>query len=142
MDVMSPRPRLVLADDHAATRTLLRALLTPDFSIVADVTDGVALVRLAGELAPDVVVTDIAMPGLDGIEAVCLIHERQPDIRFVLVSVHADPTLIERGFAAGASGYVLKRMAGDDLVPAVHAVLDGGRFVSRVTGYVPSADDQ
>jgi DNA-binding NarL/FixJ family response regulator len=139
---MSPRPRLVLADDHAGTRTLLRALLTPDFNIVADVADGVALVRLAGQLAPDVVVTDIAMPGLDGLEAVGLLHERQPDMRFVLVSVHADPTLIERGFAAGASGYVLKRMAGDDLVPAVHAVLDGERFISHVIGYDPSVDDQ
>src|SRR5689334_21284075 len=124
---MPPRPRLVLADDHAGTRTLLRAVLTPDFNVVADATDGVALVRLAGELVPDVVVTDIAMPGLDGIEAVCLIHERQPDIRIVLVSVHGDSTLIERGFAAGASGYVLKRMAGEDLVTAVHAVLDGRR---------------
>lgn len=66
--------------------------------------------------------SDIAMPGLDGIEAVSVIHERQPDIRIVLVSVHSDPILIERGFAAGASGYVLKRMAGDDLVPAVHEV--------------------
>jgi len=139
---MSPRPRLVLADDHAGTRTLLRALLAPDFNIVADVADGLALVRLAGQLAPDVVVTDIAMPGLDGIEAVCLIHERQPDIRFVLVSVHTDLTLIERGFAAGASGYVLKQMAGDDLVPAVHAVLDGERFVSQVIGYVPLVDHQ
>jgi len=108
---MPPRPRLLLADDHAGTRTLLRAVLTADFNVVAEVTDGVALVRVAGELAPDVVVTDIAMPGLDGIEAVCLIHERQPDVRFVLVSVHTDLTLIERGFAAGASGYVLKQMA-------------------------------
>jgi len=139
---MSPRPRLVLADDHAGTRTLLRALLTLDFNLVADVADGVALVRLADQLVPDVVVTDIAMPGLDGIEAVCVIHERQPGIRFVLVSIHADPRLIERGFAAGASGYVLKEAAGDDLVPAVHAVLDGGRFVSRVIGYVPSVDDE
>jgi len=116
-------------------------VLTPDFNVVAVVTDGVALVRVAGELAPDVVVTDIAMPGLDGIEAVCLIHERQPDVRFVLVSVHTDLTLIERGFAAGASGYVLKQMAGDDLVPAVHAVLDGERFVSRAIGDVPLVDD-
>ena len=132
----------MLADDHAGTRTLLRAVLTPDFNVVADVTDGVALVRLAGELVPDVVVTDIAMPGLDGIEAVCLIHERQPGIRIVLVSVHSDPTLVERGFAAGASGYVLKQMAGDDLVPAVHAVLDGQRFVSRMIGDAPWVDDQ
>ena len=139
---MPLRPRLVLADDHAGTRTLLRTLLTADFDIVADVADGVALVRLAGQLGPDVVVTDIAMPGLDGIEAICLIHERQPDIRIVLVSVHSDPTLIERGFAAGANGYVLKRMAGDDLVPAVHAVLDGERFVSRVICHVPLVDDQ
>ena len=140
--MMSPRPRLVLADDHAGTRQLLRALLTPDFDVVADLADGVALVRITGQLAPDVVVTDIAMPGLDGIEAALLIHERQPDIRIVLVTVLRDPTLVARGFAAGASGYVLKRMAGDDLVPAVYAVLDGEQYVSRAICEVPSVDNQ
>ena len=137
--MLSPRPRLVLADDHAGTRQLLRALLTPDFDIVADLADGVALVKVTGQLTPDVVVTDIAMPGLDGIEATFLIHESQPDVRIVLVTVNGDPTLVACGFAAGASGYVLKRMAGDDLVPAVHAVLDGERFVSRVIRDVPSS---
>jgi DNA-binding NarL/FixJ family response regulator len=140
--MMSPRPRLVLADDHAGTRQLLRALLTPDFDIVADLADGVALVRVTGQLAPDVVVTDIAMPGLDGIEAALLIHKLQPDVRIVLVTVHRDPTLVARGFAAGATGYVLKRMAGDDLVPAVHAVLDGERYVSREICDVPWVGDQ
>jgi DNA-binding NarL/FixJ family response regulator len=120
----------VLADDHAGTRTLLCTLLTPDFDVVADLAYGVALVRIAGQLAPDAVVTDIAMPGLNGVEAVCLIHERQPDIRIVLVSVDSNHTLIERGFAAGANGYVLKSMAAQDLVAAVHAVLHGQRFVS------------
>ena len=132
----------MLADDHAGTRTLLHTLLTPDFDIVADLADGVTLVRLASQLAPDVVVTDIAMPGLDGFEAVCLIHQRQPDIRIVLVSVDSNHTLIERGFAAGANGYVLKPMAAQDLVPAVHAVLGGERFVSPVICYLPLVDDQ
>jgi DNA-binding NarL/FixJ family response regulator len=132
----------VLADDHAGTRELLRAFLTPDFDIVADLADGVALITQTDQLAPDVVVTDIAIPGLDGIEATLLIHERQSDVRPVLVTVHRDPTLVERGFAAGASGYVLKRMAGDDLVSAAHAVLDGERYVSRASCDVPWVDNQ
>jgi DNA-binding NarL/FixJ family response regulator len=139
---MPARPRLMLADDHAETRQLLRALLTPEFDVVAEAADGRALVSLTGDLAPDVVVTDIAMPAMDGIEAVLLIHARHPEIKIVLVTVHGDSTLVERGFAAGASGYVLKRVAGDDLVTAVHAVLDGERYVSRATHYVPMVDEQ
>ena len=82
------------------------------------------------------------MPGLDGIEAAVLIHGQHPDIKIVLVTVHGDPTLVERGLAAGALGYVLKRAAGDDLVSAVHAVLGGERYVSRAIHYVPRVDEQ
>jgi DNA-binding NarL/FixJ family response regulator len=138
---MPLRPRLMLADDHTETRRLLRALLTPEFDVVGDVADGRALVNLTGQLAPDVVVTDIAMPGLDGIDAAVLIHRQHPDIKIVLVTVHGDPTLVERGLAAGALGYVLKRAAGDDLVPAVYAVLDGEPYVSRAIHYVPLVDE-
>jgi len=132
----------MLADDHAETRELLRGLLMTDFDIVADVADGEALVSLTRQLAPDVVVTDIAMPGLDGIEAAFLIHGRQPEVRIVLVTVHGDSWLVERGLMAGALGYVLKGAAGDDLVPAVHAALDGERYVSRAIHYVPPIDEQ
>lgn len=109
----------------------LCALLEPEFDVVAVAEDGRALVSAAARLAPDVIVTDVSMPVLDGIDAVAQIRRGAPDARIVLVTVHAEPILVQRGLAAGALGYVLKDAAGDELVEAVHAALDGERFVSR-----------
>jgi len=124
-------PRLLLADDHVETRSLLRALLQPEFDVVADVQDGPALVRAAGQLSPDVIVTDISMPGVDGITAARAILRRNPTARIVFVTVHGDASLVERGLSVGALGYVLKLAAGDELVPAVRAALRRERYVSR-----------
>jgi two-component system NarL family response regulator len=108
----------------------LRQLLDRDFDVVAVVSDGVALLAAIDEVRPDVVVTDIMMPGLDGITATQTILKRRPATRVVLVTIHADPALAERGFAAGALAYVLKITAAHELVPAVHAALRGERYVS------------
>lgn len=124
------RPRVLLADDHKETLELLRSLLQPDFDVVALVEDGRTLVSEAARLSPDVIVTDISMPGLDGIDAVLRIRRGDPEARIVLVTVHSEPVLVQRGLAAGALGYVLKDSAGDELVEAVHAALGGQRFVS------------
>jgi DNA-binding NarL/FixJ family response regulator len=124
------RPRVLLADDHAETAEQLRELLEPLFDVVALVEDGRALVSSAARLSPDAIVADISMPGLDGIEASVLIRRSDPDARIVLVTVHSESVLVARGLAAGALGYVLKDAAGDELVPAVRAALDGERFVS------------
>ena len=124
------RPRVLLADDHAETARQLRELLESQFDVVALVGDGRALVSSAARLSPDAIVADISMPGLDGIEASVLIRRSDPDARIVLVTVHSEPALVARGEAAGALGYVLKDAAGDELVPAVRAALDGERFVS------------
>ena len=126
------RPRLLLADDHRETRELLRSLLQPEFDVIADVQDGSALVSAAEQLSPDVIVTDISMPGLDGFAAATAILRRNPAARIVFVTVHGDRTLVERGLATGALGFVLKLEAGDELVPAVHAALRGERQVSQV----------
>jgi DNA-binding NarL/FixJ family response regulator len=123
------RPRVLLADDHPETAAQLRQLLEPDFEVVALVEDGLALVSAAARLSPDVIVTDISMPGLDGMDAAALIHRRDPQARIVFVTVHSEPVLVERGLAAGALGYVLKGAAGDELVAAVHAALGGQRFI-------------
>lgn len=120
------RPRLLLADDHPETRALLRTLLQ-DFDIVAEVEDGLELVSAAGRLSPDVIVTDVSMPGLGGIEAAMQIRRQNPAARIVFVSVHTDPGLVERGLATGAVAYVPKLAAGDELVPAVQAALRGER---------------
>ena len=108
----------------------LRNLLSAEFDVIATVSDGNALVQTAADTRPDVVVTDIVMPGLDGIAATARLVARQPDARIVLVTVHDDPELAERGYAAGALGCVSKHRARQELVAAVRAAVRGERYVS------------
>ena len=122
---------MLLAEDHAQTAERLRKLLRPEFEVIASVEDGGALVDAAGRLMPDVIVTDIGMPGVDGIEAVTRIRRRNANARIVLITVHAELMLVEAGLAAGALGYVLKDRAGDELIPAVRAALEGRQYVSQ-----------
>ena len=124
------RPRVLLADDHAMMAEELRRLLEPEFDVVATVADGDALLRAADDAHPDLIVADIAMPGLDGIAATVALRARRPGTRVVLVTVHDDPDLAERGYAAGALAYVLKRTAGRELLPALRAALRDERYVS------------
>ncbi len=126
------RARVLLADDHPAVVKDLCALLQPEFEVIATVGDGNALLAAAEALAPDVIVTDIAMPGLDGIAAASEILRRNPAARIVFVTVHADSEMVKKGLAIGALGYVLKLTAGEDLVPAIHAALRGQRHVSPI----------
>jgi DNA-binding NarL/FixJ family response regulator len=128
------RPRVLLAEDHPSVAEELRKLLEPEFDVAAVVADGHALLCEAEALRPDVVITDISMPGLDGITAMERLLACQPDSRIVLVTVHDDPELIERGYAAGALAYVVKRTAPRDLVPAVRAALRGERYPFRCGG--------
>ncbi|MCI0356753.1 MAG: response regulator transcription factor, partial [Acidobacteria bacterium] len=132
------RVRVLLADDHAAVVEQLRSVLEPEFEVVATVGDGHALLAAAAALHPAVIVTDIEMPGLNGIEAARTILRRQRDARIVFVTIHNDPELVQQGLTTGALGYVLKFAAAEDLVPAVHAALRGERHVSQgLTGSVP-----
>ena len=124
------RPRVLLAEDHPRVAQELRRLLERDFDVVAVVGDGDALLREADASHPDVVVTDVVMPGIDGIAATGALLARRPDSRVVLVTVHDDPELAERGYAAGALACVLKLAAARELVPAVRAVLRGERYRS------------
>lgn len=128
------RARVLLADDHPKVVADLRALVEPEFEVVATVGDGHALVAAAETFAPDVVVTDIAMPGLNGITAAGEILRRNPAARIVFVTVHNHPVLVEKGLATGALGYVLKLTAGDDLVPAIRAALRGEHHLSPTVG--------
>ena len=124
------RPRVVLAEDHAPVAEQLRKLLEPEFDVVAMVVDGDALIRAAEEFRPDVIVTDIVMPGLDGIAATAMLLAKNPDTRIVLVTAHEDSELTERGYAAGALAHISKHDAGRELVPAVRAAVRGERYVS------------
>ena len=125
------RPRVLLAEDHAETAERLRKLLRADFDVIASVEDGDALVDAAERLSPDVIVTDIAMAGIDGIAAAVQIRRHDPNARIVFVTVHAESMFVEAGLEAGALGYVLKDSAGDELIAAIRAALGGHRYVSR-----------
>jgi DNA-binding NarL/FixJ family response regulator len=124
------RARVLVADDHAGNIQLLRGLLEMDFDVVGAVQNGHALVGAAETLSPDVIVSDIAMPGLDGLEAAKRILCRNPAARIVFVTVHDEPEIVSRSLAIGALGYVLKVVAAEELVPAVHAALRGERHAS------------
>ena len=130
------RARVILADDHPEVIEDIRALVEPEFDVVATVGDGNALVAAAETLAFDVIVTDIAMPGLNGIAAAARILGINPAARIVFVTVHNQPEIVEKGLAIGAMGYVLKLRAGDDLVPAIRAVLQGQRHLPPTIGTV------
>ena len=122
--------RVLLADDHPSVAKDLRAVLEPEFDVIATVGDGYGLVTAAETLTPDVIVSDIAMPGLDGIAAAGEILRRNPRARIVFVTVHNDSEIVQKALATGVLGYVLKLTAGDELVPATHAALRGERYVS------------
>lgn len=120
----------MLAEDHARVAEELRGLLAAEFDVVATVADGHALLRAVEDYHPDVVVTDIEMPGLDGIAATAALRARRPGARVVIVTVHDDPDLAEQGYAAGALAYVLKRTAARELVLALRAAMRDERYVS------------
>ena len=110
---------------------MLRGLLDTEFDVVGLVEDGQALVKAARLLKPDVIVTDIGMPGMDGIAAATEVLRTSPGMRVVFVSVHDERYVVKSGIAAGGMGYVLKLAAGEDLVPAVRAALLGQVHISK-----------
>ena len=124
------RPRVLLADDHLVLLEGLKALLAPEFDIVGAVGNGRALLAAVEESEPDVVVADISMPVLDGIEAARRLHESCPRTKIVFLTMHEDPGLLRRAFRAGASGYVLKRSPVGELAAAVWEVLAGHSYIS------------
>ena len=128
------RVRILVADDHLAVAEGLCAVLEPEFDVIATVSDGNALVAATTTLTPDVIVTDIVMPGIDGITAASKILQRHPRACIVFVTVHNDAELVQKGLATGALGYVLKITAGEELIPAIHAALRGKQHVSPLIG--------
>jgi DNA-binding NarL/FixJ family response regulator len=124
--------RVVIADDHRLMRDGLKALFAtePDISVVAEASDGRDALRLIAEAQPDVVLMDISMPGLNGIEALRMVRERHPATRVVVLSMHSDAEHVARALNAGANGYVLKDAAGSDLVTAIRAIRGGHSYVS------------
>ena len=124
------KPRVLLADDHRIVAEGLKSLLADEFDLAGIVEDGRALVQAARDLRPDVIVTDISMPHLSGIDALLQIRKDNPDARVVLLTMHRDAAYARRALEAGAAGYVLKHSAAAELVLALHAALQGRTFVS------------
>ena len=120
--------RILIADDHAIVRDGVRALLAAasDLEVVAEASTGTEAIELASTLEPDVVLMDIAMPELGGLEATIEIRKRVPRTKVVVLSQYGDPEYVRRFLKAGISGYVLKKAAGAELVAAIRAVLRGG----------------
>jgi DNA-binding NarL/FixJ family response regulator len=127
------RPTIILAEDHPNVAEQLLRLLSTAFDVVAVVGHGEALVKAALRFKPDIVVTDISMPGMDGIKAAQEILLHQPSVGIVFVTVHDDRALARKALAVGL-GYVLKTSAGEELVDAVNAALDSRPFVSASLG--------
>lgn len=125
--------RVLLADDHAVIRDGLKALLqrAADISVVGEAANGRDAVRRSEELKPDVVIMDLTMPGLNGIDAARLLRKKCPATRVVMLSMHSDAEHVFRALEAGATGFVLKESAGEDVAAAVRAVHVGQRYLSR-----------
>jgi two-component system, NarL family, response regulator NreC len=122
---------LLIVDDHAVVRAGLRMLLSadPELEIVGEAGDGAQALRMARDLAPDVVLMDISMPDMNGIEATRRIKSLCPDVAVLALTMHEDDQYFFEMLAAGASGYVPKRAAPDDLISAIRAVKNGGMFL-------------
>lgn len=123
--------RVLLAEDGCAMGRQLRGLLCEHFEVIGLVQDGESLVQAAQTMLPDVVVTDIAMPGMSGLEAARRLRAQRPVLGVVFITVHAESQMVRQAMGLGVCSYVLKADAGDDLLPAVHAALAGRAFVSR-----------
>ena len=124
------KPRVLLADDHKIMIEGLKDLLKGEFEIVGSVEDGRALVEQASTLHPDVIVADISMPQLNGIEAARQIKKTDNNIKIVFLTMHPDATYAANAFEAGALGFVLKHSASSELIRAIHEAIKGRTYVT------------
>ena len=124
------KPRILLADDHRIVAEGLKGLLEGEFELAGIVEDGRALVKAARQLRPDVIVADISMPHLNGLDALAQLKRADPDVRLVFLTMHRDAAYARRALDEGAAGFVLKHSAAAELVLAVRAALQGRTFIT------------
>jgi DNA-binding NarL/FixJ family response regulator len=124
------RPRVLLGDDHTLVLDGFRKLLEDRCEVVGTAEDGRTLLRMAQELQPDIVTLDISMPQLNGVDAGRKLKKILPRTKLIFVTMHADPAYVNEAFKAGASGYLLKRSAGSELLQAIQSVMDGQCYVT------------
>lgn len=123
--------KIMIVDDHNIVREGIRTILDkyPDLKVVAEANDGRSAVESVAEVRPDVVLMDMSMPGMNGIEATQRIHAEHPEVRVLILSMHKDKRFVTQGFQAGARGYLLKDCASGELVQAVRTVAAGEMYV-------------
>jgi DNA-binding NarL/FixJ family response regulator len=124
------KPRILLADDHALVLEGFRRILETHYELVGTVGDGRALLAAAKTTHPDIVILDVSMPLLNGIDAAAQLKKICPTAKIIIVTMHADPEYVRSAFEAGASAYVLKRSAVDELEQAIRAVLGGHSYIT------------
>ncbi|MET0517099.1 MAG: response regulator transcription factor [Nitrospiraceae bacterium] len=124
------KPRILLADDHSLVLEGFRRILEDQCDVVGTAEDGRALLEAVSRLKPNVVLLDISMPLLNGIDATRHLKKVSPDVKVIFVTMHADPAYLNEAFKAGASGYLLKRSAGTELIQAIQSVLRGNFYVT------------
>lgn len=129
------RIRILIADDHPLIRELLHIILEPEFNVVGVAEDGEMLMQYAQSLQPDVIISDIDMPKIDGLQAARLLKDVAPEARIIFLSAHAAPSYIAAAFAAGAAGYLIKG-ATTDLVGSLRDMI-GGLQAQTSTPYTP-----
>ncbi|HYV74858.1 MAG TPA: response regulator transcription factor [Candidatus Binatia bacterium] len=125
------RIRVLLADDHETLLARVRSILCPDFEVVGTVANGRDAVTEVRRLDPDVLVIDISMPVLDGLQAASQLRRKACRTKVVFLTVHEDQDYVDAAFAAGASGYVTKSHVTSDLVPAIREALIGNAYISK-----------
>jgi DNA-binding NarL/FixJ family response regulator len=124
------RPKVLLADDHTMFAQGLESLLEDEFELIGSVRDGQALLEVAKELDPDVIVVDISMPAVNGFDAARKLREQGIEAKIVFLTMHSDARLVAEAFRCGGSGYVLKQSAGEELISALKGVLAGHRYMT------------
>ena len=134
--------RILLADDHTVVRDGLRALVEkqPDMSVVGEAADGRDTIRMAEEQSPDVIIMDIAMPNMNGIEATRRIVASNPQTAVLILSMHQDESYVLRSLKAGARGYLLKDSVRSDVIEAIRAVAQGRSFLTRKVSRILQED--
>ncbi len=124
------RTRIILADDHTLLLDAIKNLIEPEFEVVGTFTDGLALVEAALALHPDVVVLDIGMPTMNGLNAGQRLRQLMPHLKLIYLTMNQDPDLASEAFRLGATGYLIKNSAGSELVHAIREVLRGSTYVT------------
>ncbi len=126
-------PRILITDDHAIVRTGLRTLLQsePSLDLVGEASGGYEAIDLVAETSPDILLLDLSMPDLDGIEVTKKLKPKYPELRILILTIHEDKALVREAIKAGASGYILKRAAESELVSAINVLMRGDMYVDH-----------